>query len=94
MLPDELRVALAGDDSKPHGQFPHEIEDRDQRDLQRQQSIASLRAALRGVDEAAGVTIGEHDDDAGAGDEQKAPPVPSGRDGPNGGGFARRHGPA
>ncbi len=71
----QLRVALASDHAEPHCQLLHEIEDRDQQELQQQQPVAPLRAALRRGDEAAGVGVGEHDDDAGSGDEQKAPQI-------------------
>ena len=97
MLLDQRRMALAGDGAEADGQFLHDIEDGDQDDLQKQQAIAPLRAALRRGDDAARVGVGEHDHDARPGDGEKSPPVESGRsdgfDGHRRGTFARRKNP-
>ena len=73
-LEDQPGVALAGRRAEPHRQLLHDVEDRDQQELQRQQAVAPLRAALGGGDDAAGVGVGQHHDQAGPGhDEETAP---------------------
>ncbi len=79
MLFDQRRMALAGHGAEADGQLLHDVEDRDQHNLQEQQAVAPLRAALRRGDDAARVGVGEHDHDAGPGDREKTPPVESGR---------------
>ena len=78
MLLDQRGVALAGHGAEADGQLLDDVEDRNQDDLQKQQAVAPLRAALRRGDDAARVGVGEHDDDARAGDGEKAPPVEGG----------------
>ena len=75
MLLDQSRVSLAGHRAEPHRQFLNDVEDRDEEELQRQQAVAPLRAALRRGDDAAGVGVGQHDDDAGPGDDEEPSPV-------------------
>ena len=94
MLLDQRRMALACNGAEADSQLLHDIEDRDQHNLQQQQAIAPLRAALRRGDDAARVGVGEHDHDAGPGDGEKTTPVESGRsdgfDGHRRGTFARK----
>ena len=68
-------VALAGRHAEPHRQLLDDVEDRDQQELQRQQPVAPLRAALRRGDDAAGVGVGEHHHQTRPGDDEEAPPT-------------------
>jgi hypothetical protein len=51
---------MAGVDSEPHGQFLDHVQHRNQQQHQRRQATALLRAALGGGDHIAGVSIGQH----------------------------------
>ena len=68
-------MALAADDPQADGEFLDDIEDRNENELQQQQPVSPFGAALRRGDDAAGIRIGEHDDNAGTGHERKAQPV-------------------
>ena len=81
MLLDEFGVPLAGRQTEPHRQLLDDVEDRDEQELQGQQPIAPLRAALRRGDDAAGVGVREHHDQTRSGDDEKAPPTGEGKDG-------------
>ena len=77
---DQLAVAAAGEDAQPDGQFLHHVEDRDQHELQQQQPVAPLHAALPGGDHAADVGVGQHHHQARArtppGTARRAPSAP------------------
>ena len=64
MFFNELRMALAGDQSEPNGQLLDDIKDGNERQLQPEQAIAPDGAALRRGDDAARVGVGEHDHEA------------------------------
>jgi hypothetical protein len=66
MLENELAVAAARHQPKSDGEFLHHEEDRHEDELHDQQPIAPLGAALSGGDDAAGIGIRQHDDEAGA----------------------------
>jgi hypothetical protein len=68
-------VSLAGHDAKPHGQLLHHEQDRHQHDLQQQEPVAPLGAALRCRNDAAGIRVGQHDHEAGAGHGSEMTPV-------------------
>ena len=71
-LLDQFAVALAGEDAQPDGQFLNHVEDRDEHQLQKQQAVAPLHAALAGGDDAADVSVGQHDDETRAQDRREA----------------------
>ncbi len=75
MLLDQFRMALARHRAKPHRQFLDDVKDRDEHDLQQEQAVAPLGAALRRSDDAARVRVRQHDDDAGSGDDEEPSPV-------------------
>ena len=52
------------DEAEAQGELLHDIEDRHQHQLHQQQPIAPLGPALRRRDDAAGVGVGQHDDEA------------------------------
>src|SRR5271166_1525921 len=79
LLLDQFRVSLAGHGAKADGQLLHEVENGDQNELQQQEAIAPLGAALRRRDHAAGVGVGQHHHNAGAGDGEEAAPAEGGR---------------
>ena len=79
LLLDQLGVSLAGHEAEPDGQLLHDIENRDQDELQQQEAIAPLGAALRRRDHAARIGVGQHDHNAGAGDGEEAAPAEGGR---------------
>ncbi len=62
---DQFAVAAPGEDAEPHGELLHHEEDGDEQNLQQQQAIAPLHAALAGGDDAADVGVGQHDHDPG-----------------------------
>ena len=72
-------MSLSGHGAEADGQLLHDVEDRDQNELQQKQAVAPLRAALRRRDDAAGVGVGQHHDNAGAGDGEEAAPAKGGR---------------
>ena len=65
-------MAAAGVDAEPHGQLLNHVEHRNQQQHQGQQAIAPLRAALGRRDDIAGVGVGQHDDEAGPPDRDRA----------------------
>jgi len=73
-LADQFAVPLLGRQAEAHRQFLHHEQDRDQHQLQHQQLVAPLGAALGGRDDAAGVGVGEHDHQAGAEHGQESAP--------------------
>jgi hypothetical protein len=77
MLLDEKSVAVASYDPQPNRQFLHQVQDRNKDDLQQQQAIAPLHSALRRRDDASGIGVGEHDDNARAGESERASPIES-----------------
>ncbi len=79
VLADEHRMALAGDDAEPDGQLLHEIEDRNQQDLEEQELVTVLRATLRCGDDRASIGVGEHDEDARPEDGDEMPEARSDR---------------
>ena len=54
-----------GVDAEPHRQLLHHEQDRHQYELQQQQSVAPLRSALPGGNDAADIRVRQHDDEAG-----------------------------
>jgi len=64
MIADELAISAAGKDGEPHRQLLNHVENRDQAQQQRQQTVTPLRAALRGSNDVAGIGIRQHDEDA------------------------------
>ena len=53
-------MAAAGEDAQTDGQFLHHVEDRHQDQLQDEQPVAPLHAALARGDHAADIGIGQH----------------------------------
>ena len=64
VIADELAISAAGKDGEPHRQLLNHVENRDQAQQQRQQTVTPLRAALRGSNDVAGIGIRQHDEDA------------------------------
>ena len=67
-------MAFTTHDAEAHREFLHNKQDRDQHQLQQQQPITPLRAALGRGNDAAGVGVGQHDHEAWADDHRKACP--------------------
>ena len=65
-------MAAPGEDRQAHRQFLDHVQDRHQDQLQQQQAIAPLHAALPGGDDAADIGIGQHDHQAWAEHGQEA----------------------
>lgn len=72
---DQFRMASAGHGAKTNRQFLHDIEDGDQDELQEEEAIAPLGAALGSRDDAARVGVGQHDDEPGSSDHEETAPT-------------------
>ena len=63
-LLDQLPMAATGEYPQPHREFLDHVQDRHEDELQQQQSVAPLHAALPGGDDAANVSVSQHHHDA------------------------------
>nr|WP_297344479.1 hypothetical protein [Amnibacterium sp.] len=71
LLADEQPVTLAGHDAEAHRDLLHHEQDRDEQQLRQQHRVAPRRPGLGRRDEAPGVRVREHHDQAGAPDAQQ-----------------------
>ena len=71
-------MALAGDHTETNCQFLYDVENWHERELQQQQPVAPLGAALGRSYDAARVRVSQHDDHARADDGRKPTPVERG----------------
>jgi hypothetical protein len=68
----------------PDREFLHDVENWHQQELEQQQAVAPLDAALPGGDDAADVGVGEHDHDPRTEDREKGQAASTGASGPGG----------
>ena len=69
---NEFAVSAPGKNPKPHGKLLHQVEYRNQNQLQQQQAISPLHPALAGGDDAADIGVGQHHDHARAKHSEEA----------------------
>ena len=75
VIADKFGVPFTLDNAEAYRQLLDYVQDRYENELQQQKPITPFRAALGSGDDATGIGICQHHNDAGSSDGRKAPPI-------------------